>query len=67
MIGHMSIDNICGIFILSIVVSIFLSIANMDVYKGMDVWKGFVMWLMLTMMCFILGIGIFIGVVMVSS
>ena len=63
----MTVTNILGILILAVVFAIGMSILGADAYKGLGERKGILMFVLLTVILFALGIGVWFGVVMVSS
>lgn len=62
-----SLNDITGVWVLAMVVSFMLSFANSEEYKGMGVGKSIGLWLLLTVLLFIAGIGIYFGVVLIAS
>ena len=63
----MELVNVIGILILAVVFAIVLSIIGADEYKGFGVKKGILLFVILTVTLFVLGIGVWFGVVMVAS
>ena len=62
-----SLSDVLGVLMLSVVVSGFLAIANVDEFKGMSGGKGLGMMTLLLVMTFLMGIGIYFGVVLIAS
>ena len=60
-------NSITGVWVLAMVVSFMLSFVNIEEYKGMGVGKSIGLWLLLTVLLFIAGIGIYFGVVLIAS
>ena len=67
MVEKMTVTNILGILILAVVFAIVMSILGADAYKGLGAKKGILMFVLLTVILFVLGIGVWFGVVMVAS
>lgn len=63
----MSIVNLIGVLILAVVFAIGMSILGADAYKGFGVKKGIMLFVILTVTLFVLGIGVWFGVMMVAS